>query len=70
MQITLTAARTNAGYTQAEMAEKLGVSRASLHAWETGKQEMKPAYLYAICQLTGFGPDDILLPRSSTKRRN
>ena len=67
-QITLAAARTCAGFTQEEMAQKLGVSRDSYHKWENGKQKMKPAYLYAICQLTGFDPDDILLPCISTKR--
>lgn len=61
-QITLAAARKTAGYTQEELAEKLGVSRALVTNLESGKAELKPFYLYAICHITGFSEDDILLP--------
>lgn len=65
-KITLAAARVNTGMTQEEIAERLGVSRATVIQWETGKKEMRPAYLYAYCHLTGFSEDDILLPEVST----
>ena len=61
-QITLAAARKTAGLTQEEMAEKLGVSRALVTNLESGKAELKPFYLYAICHITGFQESDILLP--------
>lgn len=61
-KITLKAARVNAGLNQDELAEKLGVSRKMVTDWELGKAEMRPAYLYAICYITGFRADDILLP--------
>lgn len=67
-KITLAAARISAGYTQEKLADKMGVSRASLQAWETGKTEMRPAYLYMFCGITGFTEDDLLLPETSTKR--
>lgn len=66
-KITLQAARVNAGLTQEEMAEKMGVSRAVIIAWENGKTQMRPAYLYAYCHITGFSEDDILLPQKSTE---
>lgn len=67
-KITLTAARVNAGLTQEELAEKLGVSRQSVILWETGKRAIRPAMLYALCHLTGFSEDDILLPYESTDK--
>lgn len=67
-KITLEAARVNAGYTQGKMAEKLGVSRATVNAWENGRAEIKAHHLYAFCYVTGFSTDDILLPKMSTKK--
>lgn len=65
-KITMEAARVNAGYTQAELADKMGVSRATVIDWENGKREIKTAYLFMFCRLTGFSEDDILLPIKST----
>jgi len=65
-KITLEAARVNTGLTQAELADKMGVSRSTVIDWESGKREMKTAYLYMFCRLTGFSEDDILLPIKST----
>ena len=61
-KITLKAARINAGLTQDGLAEKLGVSRKMIVEWELGKAEMRPAYLLAICYITGFSADDIIMP--------
>ena len=65
-QITLEAARVNAKLTQVELAEKMGVSRQTVIDWESGKREMKTAYLYMFCGITGFAEDDIFLPERST----
>lgn len=65
-KITLEAARVNAKLTQEELAQKMGVSRQSVFDWENGKREMKPAYLYMFCGITGFTEDDILLPKIIT----
>ena len=61
-RITMAAARVNAGLTQEEIAEKLGVTRTTYNVWETGKAEMKTAYFIAFCQIVGFNSDDIILP--------
>ena len=66
-KITLKGARANAGLTQDGLAEKLGVSRKMVADWETGKAEMRPAYLLAICYITGFDEDDIILPTEYSK---
>ena len=65
-KMTLEAARVNTGLTQADLAEKMGVSRQTVLDWESGKREMKTAYLYMFCGITGFSEDDILLPIKST----
>ena len=65
-KITLEAARVNTGLTQAQLANKMGVSRQSVIDWEGGKREMRTPYLYLFCQITGFSEDDILLPKKST----
>ena len=69
-KLTLEAARTNAGYTQAELADKLKVSRATVNAWECGRAPMKPHHIFAFCYITGISEDDILLPEKSTNVDN
>lgn len=65
-KISIEAARVTANLTQAELAQKLGVSRETVSLWENGKLKMKPAYLLAICHITGFDPEDIFLPERFT----
>lgn len=65
MKITLKAARVNAGLSQSEVAEKVSVSRASINKWETGKTELKPINLYALCMIYKVSPDNIILPKGS-----
>lgn len=65
-KMTLEAARVNKGLTQAELADKMGVSRQSVFDWENGKRQMRPAYVIAFCSVVGLTEDDIILP-STTK---
>ena len=65
-KITLEAARVNAGLTQAQLADKMDVSRQTVIDWENGKREMRTPYVFFFCQITGFSVDDILLPKKST----
>jgi DNA-binding XRE family transcriptional regulator len=65
-KIPLNAARVAAGLTQEELAQKMDVSRQTVIDWESGKREIKTAYFYMFCRLTGFSEDDILLPKKST----
>lgn len=66
-KVTLAGARVSSGLTQQEMADKIGISRELLQKIETGKADMRPAYLMAICYVTGFQVDDIVLPESPLK---
>lgn len=65
-KIPIKAARVAAGLTQEELAQQMGVSRQTVINWETDKQEIKTAYLYMFCGITGFSEDDIILPKKST----
>ena len=65
-KIPINAARVAAGLTQEQLAEKMDVSRQTVIDWESGKREMKTAYFYMFCKVTGFSEDDILLPVKST----
>lgn len=65
-KIPLRAARVAANYTQESLADAMQVSRQTVINWESGKQDIHPAFLLYFCQLTGFSVDDILLPAKST----
>lgn len=60
-KVTLAGARVSCGMTQDDLADKLGVSRSTVNAWETGKTEIKTVYLLAFCKATGFDEDQLTL---------
>ena len=61
-KITLRAARVNAGLTQEQMAQRLGVTKRRVLDWETGKAKIRPGYVHAYSNITGFPVDSFLLP--------
>ena len=65
VKITMEAARVNAGLTQQELADKMGVSRSTVINVENGYTEVRPVYLYAFCHVVGVSEGDILLPIKS-----
>ena len=63
-QITLEAARVNAGYSQKEAAKKLGVSNVTLCHWEKGVSMPKANQIMAICDLYAISYDRLIfLPK-------
>ena len=62
-KVSLVGARKTANLTQKQLADELGVSRYAVINWEKGKSKLKPIALIAICHLTGFNVDDIILPK-------
>lgn len=67
MKMTLKAARVNAGLTQTEFADALGVSKMTVFEWENGKRRVRPVYMPLIAQVTGVSVNDIILPTVITK---
>ena len=65
-KVSLAGARVSAGFTQEQLAEKMGVSRQTIIDWESGKREMRTAYFHLFCVVTNFSEDDIFLPIRST----
>lgn len=58
-KITLKAARVNAGLTQKEAAEKLGVAQSTLRNWENGSTDPKLPQFMALCRIYDVGCDNI-----------
>jgi DNA-binding XRE family transcriptional regulator len=69
LQITLAAARVNAGFNQEQAAEKLGVSRQTIRNWEKGKVAPRVPEMYAISSVYNIPQENIFLPTNSTKSR-
>lgn len=58
-QITLKAARVNAGLTQSEVAGKLNISVGTLKNWERGKTFPKQPQIEALCELYSVTYDNL-----------
>jgi transcriptional regulator with XRE-family HTH domain len=66
LKITLAAARVNAGLTQKEVADRLGVSNKTICSWEKGKSFPDPQQIDILCELYGISYDNIIfLPNNS-----
>lgn len=66
VQMTLKAARVNAGLTQKEVAKKLNVSNKTVGSWENGASMPNGKYIEPICNLYGVSYDNIIfLPKVS-----
>jgi transcriptional regulator with XRE-family HTH domain len=66
-RISLEAARVNAGLTQKELAEMLGVSNVTIVNWEKGNSEPSVSQLRKISELSGIPMDFIFIPDKSNK---
>lgn len=53
-------ARKKAGLTQKGLAEKVGVSRASLSSWEIARANPDLETFIRLCHILGMGADDLL----------
>ena len=60
-QISLKAARVNAGMTQQEVAARMKRSRNTIIKWEKGIVDPSPAEFFYLCSIYGVGEDDIFL---------
>ena len=65
MQLTMKAARVNAGLKQAEAAKEIGVSLSTIKNWESAKSFPKQPMIEKICEVYGVTYDTInFLPAS------
>lgn len=66
MAITLKAARVNAGFTQKEAANKLGVSQSTLSSYEKGRSFPDVPQIKAIEDLYGVSYSDLIFLQHGT----
>lgn len=64
-RISLEAARVNAGLTQKELANILGISNSTVINWEKGNTEPSISQLKKISELSGIPMDFIFIPDKS-----
>lgn len=65
IQISLAAARVNAGLTQADVAKALRVGKQTIVSWEKGKSEPKMSQSRELSILYRMPLDYIFLPQKS-----
>ena len=66
-QFTLKSARHQRNMTQADIAEKMGVTVAQVSLWEKGINDMSTQQFCKFCDVVGMQTTDIFLPISSRK---
>lgn len=62
-KITPAAARINAGMTQQQAAEALGITRSALISWESGTTPLKRYHLIALAAVYHCHADNIFLSK-------
>lgn len=62
MQMSLAAARVNAGFTQQDVADRLDVSKSTVISWEHADKPIKDVYVYALAHLYGLEIDHMRIP--------
>ncbi len=62
---TIRELREERGWTQLELANKLGVTPATVYNWERGKYEPRASQFRAIALAFGVSMDDIALVEAS-----
>lgn len=60
MQITLKAARVNAGLTQIEVKRLTGYAQSSLSDWESGKRRLPDEAREKLCKLYGIDVTQVI----------
>lgn len=65
LQISLAAARVNAGMTQEDAAKALNVGKQTIVSWEKGTSEPKMSQSRALSELYKMPLDYIFLPQKS-----
>ena len=69
LQISLAAARVNAGLTQQDVARIMHVSNKTVGNWETGKVIPGIPEVEMLAKIYNISQDNIFLPCYSTKSR-
>lgn len=60
--LSIKAARVEKGYSQEALAQKLGISKRTLVAWENGEVAIKPVSMYALAYVLNYNIDELRVP--------
>ncbi|MBQ4431073.1 MAG: helix-turn-helix domain-containing protein [Synergistaceae bacterium] len=60
--------RKNAGFTQIELAAKMGISIATLRRWEAGETTPTGSRMMELAELLGVSPEEIVGEDEQSKR--
>ena len=63
---TIRELREERGWTQLELANRLGVTPSTIYSWERGRYEPTASKLRALARTFGVSMDVIALPESDT----
>ncbi len=63
IQVSLAAARVNAGLTQQDVADKMNISKQTIVNWENGRVIPKLAQFEMLSRLYNMPKDNIFLPK-------
>lgn len=69
IQISLAAARVNAGLTQEDVAKRMQVSKTTVVNWEKGRTVPRIPEIEMMSRMYNIPQDNIFLPCYSTKSR-
>lgn len=69
IQISLAAARVNAGMTQEQAADRMGVSKQTIISWEKGRVVPRIPEVEMLARIYKIPQDNIFLPCYSTESR-
>lgn len=67
IKLTLKAIRVNSGMNQAQWAQAIGASKASIYNWENGKADPSVSTIRKISELSGIPMDNIFIPTNLNK---
>ena len=66
MKVTMKALRVNAGLSQKQAAESIGVTKRTISNWEQHKTFPTIAQMRKMCEIYHCGAGDIFLPNNVT----
>ena len=65
LKLTLESARVNAGYTQVQAADKLGLKPTTLASWERDSTKLSYVEAHRLAKLYGITPDLLFFGQKS-----